>query len=292
MNRENSENESEESKSKNVYKQFLRSCRCGKVEDVQSALQNVNATLKVIGLFDAIEYGKLGIVELLLENGVSINARDTNYREDTVLHHAATTNQVCVGLLKMLIQKGADVNAVTKCGKTALHLAAALGYVDVTKVLIQNGADVNAIDRNGYSPLTNAVDEYHVRCALHLLCSGAEIGASEYDLTLDRTGQLGKINSCLISLRNGRGVKPLMSDEERRFMWNLAFSFTIQYRGAAFKAYYAIRSFITFHGIFMASGYIFGPGSFWRRAEIETKEIEDLEIREYYNDLMVEHQGN
>ena len=129
-------------------------------------------------------------------------------------------------------------------------------------------------------------DGIHVRCALHLVCSGAEIGASEYDLTLDRTGQLGKINFCLISLRNGRGVKPLMSDEERRFMWNLAFSFTIQYRGAAFKAYYAIRSFITFHGIFMAHGYIFGPGSFWRRAEIETKEKYEFDINECEENCM------
>ena len=63
-------------------------------------------------------------------------------------------------------------------------------------------------------------------------------------------------------------------------MWNLAFSFTIQYRGAAFKAYYAIRSFITFHGIFMAHGYIFGPGSFWRRAETETKEKNEFDINE------------
>ena len=46
-----------------------------------------------------------------------------------------------------------------------------------------------------------------------------------------------------------------MSVEERRFMWNLAFSFTIAHRGAAFKAYYSIRSFITFHGIFMGRGY-------------------------------------
>ena len=69
-------------------------------------------------------------------------------------------------------------------------------------------------------------------------------------------------------------------------MWNLAFSFTIQYRGAAFKAYYAIRSFITFHGIFMAHGYIFGPGSFWRRAEIETKAKKEFDINECEEDCM------
>ena len=46
-------------------------------------------------------------------------------------------------------------------------------------------------------------------------------------------------------------------------MWNLAFSLTIQHRAAAFKAYYTIRSFITFHGIFMADGYNLGYESVW-----------------------------
>ena len=53
----------------------------------------------------------------------------------------------------------------------------------------------------------------------------------------------------------------LMSDEEKRFMWNLAFFFTIKHRVAAFKAYYSIRSLITFHGIFMGPGYDLGEES-------------------------------
>ena len=48
-------------------------------------------------------------------------------------------------------------------------------------------------------------------------------------------------------------------------MWNLAFSFTIQHPAAAFKAYYTIRSFITFHGMFMANGYDLGEVSVWKR---------------------------
>ena len=50
-------------------------------------------------------------------------------------------------------------------------------------------------------------------------------------------------------------------------MWNLAFSFTWKYRAAAFKAYYAIRSFITFHGIFMACEYDLGEESIWRKSK-------------------------
>ena len=44
-------------------------------------------------------------------------------------------------------------------------------------------------------------------------------------------------------------------------MWNLAFFFTIKHRVAAFKAYYTIRSFITYNGIFMAHGYDAGVES-------------------------------
>ena len=59
-------------------------------------------------------------------------------------------------------------------------------------------------------------------------------------------------------------------------MWNLAFSFTITYRVAAFKAYYAIRSFITYNGIFMGPGYDLGDGSVWRKVvKSESDEEED-----------------
>ena len=46
-------------------------------------------------------------------------------------------------------------------------------------------------------------------------------------------------------------------------MWNLAFSLTIKHRVAAFKAYYSIRSFITYNGIFMGLGYGLGEDSLW-----------------------------
>ena len=86
-----------------------------------------------------------------------------------------------------------------------------------------------------------------------------------FPLSGDRTGLITLIKKRFISLREGNGMETtMMSDEERRFMWNLAFFFTIKHRAAAFKAYYAIRSFITYHGIFMAPGYELGEKSIWR----------------------------
>ena len=96
------------------------------------------------------------------------------------------------------------------------------------------------------------------------MCYGAEIDkrASAHD----KLGFLYFINDGLNSLRAGNRIKTsLMSNEEKHFMWNLAFFFTIKHGGAnAFKVYYAIRSFITFHGIFMGPGYDLGDESVWR----------------------------
>ena len=60
----------------------------------------------------------------------------------------------------------------------------------------------------------------------------------------------------------------LTSNEERRFMWTLAFSFTIEHGGAtAFIAYYTTRSFTNFNGIFMRLGYDLGDASVWKRKD-------------------------
>ena len=194
------------------------------------------------------------------------------------MHFAAQYGHVDVA--KVLIQNGADVNSVMRDDWTALHLAAWSGYADIAKVLLQNGADVNAVQKNNWTALWCAANRFefykarrkgHIHCILQLLCFGAEI--DEKTIRKDKTKLLQPIESRLKLLRSGNRMgTSLMCDEERRFMWNLAFSFTIKHRGAAFKAYYSIRSFITFHGIFMAPGYGMGEDSVYEREQRTCRE--------------------
>ena len=84
----------------------------------------------------------------------------------------------------------------------------------------------------------------------------------------DGTELLRPIESRLKSLRDGNRITlgtSLMSGEERRFMWNLAFVLTVKHPAIAFTTYQRIRSFVTFHGIFMGPGYDLGEGSIWRK---------------------------
>ena len=188
------------------------------------------------------------------------------------MHFAAQYGHVDVA--KVLIQNGADVNSVMRDDWTALHLAAWSGYADIAKVLLQNGADVNAVQKNNWTALWCAANRFefykarrkgHIHCILQLLCFGAEINREA--LVYDRTGFLVPINERVTLLRGGKSMgTTLMSNEERRFMWNLAFFFTIKHGGAsAFKSFTTICSFITYHGIFMGPGYDRGEGSVWRK---------------------------
>eukprot|EP00938_MAST-03A_sp_MAST-3A-sp1_P003555 g3555.t1 len=82
----------------------------------------------------------------------------------------------------------------------------------------------------------------------------------------------------------------LLCDEESNRLWCVAFCFTWKYRGgAAFKAYYKVRAFMTFHGIFMASGYDgydMGKGSVWNRNESTSTDENKAENERNGEDLL------
>jgi len=56
-------------------------------------------------------------------------------------------------IVELLIQSGADVNALEINGRTPLHDAANGGHLDVIDVLVRNGADLEAKDNEGMTPL-------------------------------------------------------------------------------------------------------------------------------------------
>jgi Ankyrin repeats (3 copies) len=80
-----------------------------------------------------------------------------------------------VAAVKALLDKGADVNAKTNYGATALSYACDKGHVEVVRLLIERGADVNVKDTfYGEVPLGWALSHGHVGVVKLLIEHGAQ----------------------------------------------------------------------------------------------------------------------
>src|SRR5262245_15265781 len=78
--------------------------------------------------------------------------------------------------LKALLAKGADVNAKTDYGATALSFASDKGHVEVVKVLLEHKADLNVKDTfYKATPLSWAISKQHAPVAKLLIEAGAEV---------------------------------------------------------------------------------------------------------------------
>lgn len=60
-------------------------------------------------------------------------------------------------MVKILIEKhGFDVNSKSKLGLTPLHIACCHNNIEMVKLLVEKGADVNARDNDGDMPIDYA----------------------------------------------------------------------------------------------------------------------------------------
>ncbi len=102
----------------------------------------------------AAEQGKLQVAQMLLDNGVDVNAR--GLIGETVLHSAAGDGQSeMVTFLLSLIE---EVDARDEEGCTPLYWAARKHQTEVAKLLIEKGADPKAVATNGRTPLHGALE--------------------------------------------------------------------------------------------------------------------------------------
>jgi hypothetical protein len=116
------------------------------------------------------------VVQLLLQAGADVNA--TTMGDDfTALHIAANTRLAEVVQL-LLLQAGAKVEARASSYRyTPLHCAAIAGRVEATKLLLSYGADINAATCGGFTALVHlacALDQQHTAMVQLLLDKGTQ----------------------------------------------------------------------------------------------------------------------
>ncbi|KAJ8673858.1 hypothetical protein QAD02_005120 [Eretmocerus hayati] len=100
----------------------------------------------------------VGIVKFLIDNGADVMARDAFF--NTPLHCMRRYFNKEVG--EILIDHGADVNAQNIFGETPLHKACQESDTNTKKIifLLENGADLDIEMDHGQTPLTEVCEDY------------------------------------------------------------------------------------------------------------------------------------
>ena len=84
----------------------------------------------------------------------------------TLLSRAATATDVNMKVVRLLVNRGADVNIRLREGWTLLHSAAHLLQKDLAAVLLRAGCDPNAVDVTGQTALMKVLFAFNPKADL------------------------------------------------------------------------------------------------------------------------------
>ena len=120
-------------------------------------------------LMAAARNGHLDICRLLLDKGAKVEAKNSDGW--TPLHYAARNDHI--EIVRLLCDRGADVEACSNDGRRPLHTAAMNGRISVVKELIEErNAEINARDEDGWTALTYARHNNEPDVAAYLVLHG------------------------------------------------------------------------------------------------------------------------
>jgi len=140
----------------NVSEPMLWAAEYGNLPAIRAILQSgvdVNMSYGDTALHVAAEYDQLDAVKLLLEAGADPNIQIEGY---TALnwHLASFRHEQNPLLVRALIQAGTDVKIPSNRLSTPLHFT---DCAACAMMLIDAGADINAVNKKGQSPLRHAI---------------------------------------------------------------------------------------------------------------------------------------
>ena len=162
---------------------------------------------------------RIRIIALLLDAGADINAVD-NYGQTALFMAIASENTL---VAEFLINRGANIEYIEpEGGSLALHGVCATGNTKLFDILMEKGAksQVNLADHQGMTPFLYACLNGRVDIAKRLFDKGADINmVSRFRMTATHLAARNwnpEIISLLVEMRTQKGYRDQMSDVDSR----------------------------------------------------------------------------
>lgn len=124
-------------------------------------------------LLEAVLLNDVGLARARLDEGADVNTGEWTYY-GPVLKFAAELGYL--GIMDLLLSRGADIEATDDVGQRPLLSAAYRGQTEAARLLLDRGAEINAVDWTGGSALANAAIQDHEGTFDLLLARGAHRG--------------------------------------------------------------------------------------------------------------------
>jgi uncharacterized protein len=137
--------------------------RLANIVAADPALASAFASDGFTSLHLAAFFGGVEAARLLIANSAPPNVVSRNALQVMPLHSAAAGSHV--GVARLLVAAGADVNAVQPHGYRPLHAAAQNGNRELTELLLAAGADPAARTDDGQTPADLATAAGHAEIA-------------------------------------------------------------------------------------------------------------------------------
>lgn len=145
--------ESESSSLPLVMHELLQAYLCRQHNHIDVACTKLSPDDMNKALQITVKFDMKVIARTYLEMGADPNAHVSPLKE-TALHVAAAAN-VSRSMIQLLLERGADVEALDAEGKSPLHIAASSGSVNCALLLIESGANMNSKTAEGYESTRN-----------------------------------------------------------------------------------------------------------------------------------------
>lgn len=123
--------------------------------------------------------GHLGVIKLLVSHGANVNFRTDT--DSTPLRAACFDGRL--DIVEYLVRHGADINLANAFNNTCLMISAYKGHTDVVEFLLSNGANPNEQAKCGASALHYAAECGHTEICRLLLDHNAVIKLNEYKMS-------------------------------------------------------------------------------------------------------------